>query len=208
MAPESIKGGLSYAIEIPKAIKECRVFVVILSEKAQNSKWVPREIVQAINYNKIIMPFAIENCPLKDEFNFYLTNIQRFEAYKNKSLAIEKMVSEIKAILNVSDVEISLEKAEELALNETHYENKKLKKEKNKIKKVKKEKTSRNRKVVASIVIVLVLSLALMLFGKNMFVKSEIIAGKEVKLNSTSLIINDVKAITSNDVEKISSLKK
>lgn len=41
-----------------------------------------------------------------------------------------------------------------------------------------------------------------------MFVKSEIIAGKEVKLNSTSLIINDVKAITSNDVEKISSLKK
>lgn len=202
MAPESIKGGLSYAI------KECRVFVVILSEKAQNSKWVPREIVQAINYNKIIMPFAIENCPLKDEFNFYLTNIQRFEAYKNKSLAIEKMVSEIKAILNVSDVEISLEKAEELALNETHYVNKKLKKEKNKIKKVKKEKTSRNRKVVASIVIVLVLSLALMLFGKNMFVKSEIIAGKEVKLNSTSLIINDVKAITSNDVEKISSLKK
>lgn len=112
MAPESIKGGLSYAIEIPKAIKECRVFVVILSEKAQNSKWVPREIDQAINYNKIIMPFAIENCPLKDEFNFYLTNVQRFEAYKNKSLAIEKMVSEIKAILNVSDVETPLEKAE------------------------------------------------------------------------------------------------
>lgn len=208
MAPESIKGGLSYAIEIPKAIKECRIFVVILSEKAQNSKWVPREIDQAINYNKIIMPFAIENCPLKDEFNFYLTNVQRFEAYKNKSLAIEKMVSEIKAILNVSDVETSLEKAEVVIPDEEHSINKKLKKEKKKIKKVKKEKTSKNKKVVASIVVVLVLSLALMLIGKNMFIKSEVIAGKEVKVNSTHLIINDVEVITSDDVEKISSLKK
>ena len=208
MAPESIKGGLSYAIEIPKAIKECRIFVVILSEKAQNSKWVPREIDQAINYNKIIMPFAIENCPLKDEFNFYLTNVQRFEAYKNKSLAIEKMVSEIKAILNVSDVETSLEKAEVVVPDEEHSINKKLKKEKKKIKKVKKEKTSKNKKVVASIVVVLVLSLVLMLIGKNMFIKSEVIAGKEVKVNSTHLIINDVEVITSDDVEKISSLKK
>lgn len=208
MAPESIKGGLSYAIEIPKAIKECHIFVVILSEKAQNSKWVPREIDQAINYNKIIMPFAIENCPLKDEFNFYLTNVQRFEAYKNKSLAIEKMVSEIKAILNVSDVETSLEKAEVVVPDEEHSINKKPKKEKKKIKKVKKEKTSKNKKVVASIVVVLVLSLALMLIGKNMFIKSEVIAGKEVKVNSTHLIINDVEVITSDDVEKISSLKK
>lgn len=208
MAPESIKGGLSYAIEIPKAIKECRIFVVILSEKAQNSKWVPREIDQAINYNKIIMPFAIENCPLKDEFNFYLTNVQRFEAYKNKSLAIEKMVSEIKAILNVSDVETSLEKAEVVIPDEEHSINKKLKKEKKKIKKVKREKTPKNKKVVASIVVVLVLSLALMLIGKNMFIKSEVIAGKEVKVNSTHLIINDVEVITSDDVEKISSLKK
>lgn len=208
MAPESIKGGLSYAIEIPKAIKECRIFVVILSEKAQNSKWVPREIDQAINYNKIIMPFAIENCPLKDEFNFYLTNVQRFEAYKNKSLAIEKMVSEIKAILNVSDVETSLEKAEVVIPDEEHSINKKLKKEKKKIKKVKKEKTPKNKKIVASIVVVLVLSLALMLIGKNMFIKSEVIAGKEVKVNSTHLIINDVEVITSDDVEKISSLKK
>lgn len=208
MAPESIKGGLSYAIEIPKAIKECRVFVVILSEKAQNSKWVPREIDQAINYNKIIMPFAIENCPLKDEFNFYLTNVQRFEAYKNKSLAIEKMVSEIKAILNVSDVETPLEKAEVVVSDEEHSINKKPKKEKRKIKKAKKEKNPKNKKVVASIVVVLVLSLALMLIGKDMFIKSEVIAGKEVKVNSTHLIINDVEAITSDDVEKISSLKK
>ncbi len=40
MAPASIMGGSSYAEEIPKAIRECRVFVLLLSEKSQRSKWV------------------------------------------------------------------------------------------------------------------------------------------------------------------------
>lgn len=81
MAPMSIKGGLSYASEIPKAIRNCKVFVLVLSEKAQSSNWIPRELDQAINENKIIMPFMIENCPLQDEFAFYLSNVQRYNAY-------------------------------------------------------------------------------------------------------------------------------
>ena len=49
MAPMCIPGGSSYAVEIPNAIKQCTVFVLILSEKSQLSKWVPRELDQAIN---------------------------------------------------------------------------------------------------------------------------------------------------------------
>lgn len=103
MAPMSIPGGSSYANEIPTAIRNCRVFVLILSEKAQLSKWVPRELDQAINESKIVMPFMLENCALKDDFNFYLTNVQRYEAFQNKSKTIEKMVNEIKAILAESE---------------------------------------------------------------------------------------------------------
>lgn len=101
MAPMSIPGGSSYAIEIPQAIRQCKVFVLILSEKSQESKWVPRELDQAINENKTVMPFMLENCALKDDFNFYLTNVQRYMAYENKSKAIEKMIREIRAIIGV-----------------------------------------------------------------------------------------------------------
>lgn len=70
--------------------QNCSVFVLILSKNAQKSKWVPRELDQAINENKIVMPFDIDDCALQDDFNFYLTNVQRYNAYQNKSKAIEK----------------------------------------------------------------------------------------------------------------------
>lgn len=98
MAPECIPGGSSYANEIPRAIRNCKVFVLILSSKAQISTWVPKELDQAINENKVIMPFMIENCALTDAFNFYLSNVQRFTAYENQSAAIERLVREIKAL--------------------------------------------------------------------------------------------------------------
>ena len=99
MAPECIAGGSNYAREIPKAIRECKVFVLILSEKSQGSQWVPRELDQAINEKKTIMPFMLENCALRDDFSFYLSNVQRYEAYANKSAAMEKMVREIRALI-------------------------------------------------------------------------------------------------------------
>lgn len=99
MAPSSIPGGSSYASEITSAIRGCKFFVLVLSEKAQHSKWVPKEVDQAINEGKTILPFMLENCSLKDDFNFYLTNVQRYAAYESKVKAMEKMIREIKAIL-------------------------------------------------------------------------------------------------------------
>ena len=99
MAPADIPGGSSYASEIPAAIAGCRVFVVILTEKAQQSTWVPKELDLAVNSGKIIMPFMLENCKLRNDFNFYLSNVQRYAAYEDKSKAIEKMVREIQAVL-------------------------------------------------------------------------------------------------------------
>ena len=64
MAPSSIPGGSDYTSEIPRAIRECSAFVVIVSAKSQESKWVPREIDQAINAGKLILPFCIDQAVL------------------------------------------------------------------------------------------------------------------------------------------------
>ena len=90
MAPSCIPGGSSYAVEIPQAIRQAKVFVLILSSKAQSSQWVSREVDLAINEGKIVLPFMLENCALKDDFNFYLTNVQRYAAYENKLAAAVK----------------------------------------------------------------------------------------------------------------------
>lgn len=101
MAPADIPGGSSYAAEIPQAIRQCKIFVLVLSAQAQSSPWVSREVDLALNERKIVMPFMLEDCALQDDFNFYLTNVQRYTAYENKAAAMEKMVREIRALLGV-----------------------------------------------------------------------------------------------------------
>jgi len=102
MAPMSIRGGLSYAEEIPQAIRSCGVFVLILSKKAQESKWVPREVDQAINCEKLIMPYMLENCPLRNDFSFYLTNVQRYEAFRDPEETLDRMTRDIQNVLGIT----------------------------------------------------------------------------------------------------------
>lgn len=98
MAPESIPGGSSYVSEIPKAIQQCKVLVLILSANAQKSKWVSGEVLEAVNRQKIIIPFAIEDCPLNDDFNFMIGRAQRIDAYNKKSASLERLVKNIRSI--------------------------------------------------------------------------------------------------------------
>lgn len=113
MAPMSIKGGSSYAVEIPEAIQECDAFVLILSEVCQTSRWVPREINQAINEGKTILPFMLEECSLKKDFSFYLTNVQCYKAYEDRVAALEMMIGDIRAILGRRAKDIYIPVSEE-----------------------------------------------------------------------------------------------
>ena len=102
MAPESIPGGSNYTKEIPIAIRECQAFVLMLSNNAQDSHWVLKELDRAVNEGKIILPFQLEDVPLSDEFNFLLTGAQRYDAYQKKTEALKLLVSRIKAIVDAN----------------------------------------------------------------------------------------------------------
>ena len=101
MAPRDIPGGSNYTKEIPIAIRNCKVFVLILSENAQNSHWVLKELDSAVNCGKVILPFMLEDCILNDEFNFLLTGAQRYSAYQKKAEAMETLINRIRGILDV-----------------------------------------------------------------------------------------------------------
>lgn len=99
MAPESIEGGKSYAQQIPQAIQNAKVIVVVLSEKAMDSKWVAREVDRAINENKRVMPFLIEDVPMTDEFQFYLTNVQCYRGYLDFDAEFSRMITDLKSYI-------------------------------------------------------------------------------------------------------------
>lgn len=99
MAPASIPGGSSYADEIDDAISNCGVFVLVLSQKAQESKWVKKELDMALNKEKVILPFMIENFQLQKAFNYYLTDVQRYTAYLSKANAMNSMIERINSVL-------------------------------------------------------------------------------------------------------------
>lgn len=71
-----IRGGNSFVKEIPDAIKKSRYFLVILTPEAENSSWIEREIIQATNNGKEIIPYKIGNYDSNNEIKFMLGNIQ------------------------------------------------------------------------------------------------------------------------------------
>ncbi len=230
MAPMSIRGGSNYASEIPQAIKNCTVFVLILSKNAQKSKWVPKELDQAINENKIVMPFAIDDCALQDDFNFYLTNVQRYNAYQNKLKAIEKMLSEIKAILGVhddlnSDFYAKIEKTEFVGKVQTEKTKEQPAKQNAvqtpqkselKTKCAKKNKSqkstvakSNGKKGIMIVIVAIIAALILTTVAiSGTFSKKVEIGGSKFKASTSSVIIYDKVEITQDDISKMKSLEK
>ena len=99
MAPRDIPVGSNYTKEIPVAIRDCQVFVLVLSQNAQRSHWVLKELDSAVNMGKVILPFMLEDCVLNDEFNFLLTGAQRYAAYQKKAEAMETLIRWIRSII-------------------------------------------------------------------------------------------------------------
>lgn len=120
MAPRDIPGGSNYTKEIPIAIRGCTVFVLILSENAQSSHWVLKELDSAVNAGKVILPFMLEDCILNDEFNFLLTGAQRYAAYQKKAEALETLIRRIRGILDTPDEPVQITPREKVAVTHTN----------------------------------------------------------------------------------------
>ena len=66
VAPDDIPPGSKYAQVIGRAIKECACMVLLFTNDAQNSSWVPKEVERAINYKKTIIPVQLEEVQLNE----------------------------------------------------------------------------------------------------------------------------------------------
>ena len=105
IAPDFIPPGSSYAADIELAIQHCAAFIIVLSAKAMHSKWVEKVLDRALVYNRVIIPFQIESCELTEAFQFYLSNVQRINAFSRLQNRFEVLVSQLKSTVGESAYE-------------------------------------------------------------------------------------------------------
>ena len=99
IAPDDIPFSQDYIKSIPAAIEQSELFLLLITDNAQASKWVRLEYQRALNIGKIIIPFLMKNCPIDEAFNFVNTDANRIDAFRKKDAALEKLVYRINSLL-------------------------------------------------------------------------------------------------------------
>ena len=102
IAPDMIPAGSNYAREIPSAIQNCDIFLLVLSKASQQSIWVEKEIDSASYYRKTIVPFQIDDSPMTDMFRFYLNNVQTIYCANRPKDAIEELKQRLRTLLKLT----------------------------------------------------------------------------------------------------------
>jgi hypothetical protein len=74
IAPRDIKPGGKHAEAILDALDECKVFLVVLTESANDSPQVEMEVDRAASKNKIIVSYKLYEGKLSKSFEYYLGN--------------------------------------------------------------------------------------------------------------------------------------
>ncbi len=78
---KSIPGGTEWEHEIEKAIRDCTIFVPIVSEASNNSRWVARETLLALQIGVPILPLLFsDSLPLRIVDRQFVDFRDRFES--------------------------------------------------------------------------------------------------------------------------------
>lgn len=87
---EGIPGGSQWAREIVRAIRRCRVFMLMLTENSCDSININRELALASEWGKDVLPVLLSPVEIEDEMAYRLAGIQRvsvFDKPREKGLA-------------------------------------------------------------------------------------------------------------------------
>lgn len=95
ISTRDVPKGASHAEVIPGKIKECRFFLLAVTQNAIDSEQVKSEIDIAFDEKKVIIPFMLKNVP-DGRFNYYLRGKQKIFAYKGMDDAIQQLLSTVR----------------------------------------------------------------------------------------------------------------
>lgn len=95
--------GLDYAASIVRAIKNSRVFILIISKSSINSRHVLNELNTAVSADRIIIPINIDQSPLSDAMEYYLGKTQWIDADPNSQDWYNRLLESVRIALHTDD---------------------------------------------------------------------------------------------------------
>jgi hypothetical protein len=103
IAPRDIAPSAEWAASIVEAIENCQVMVLIFSGHTNRSKQVSREVQQAFDGEKPVIPFRIENVAPEKSLRYYMGSVHWLDAL---TLPIEhhlqRLASAVQALLEAT----------------------------------------------------------------------------------------------------------
>lgn len=124
IAPRDVLPGISWSEAIVEAVEECSVFLLILTSNSNSSKQTINEVDIAVNHNKTIVPFRVEDFKPTGSMEYFLGNLHWLDAltpgleshiirladYVQKILEVNKTKGQ-KASAMITEKEVTLETA-------------------------------------------------------------------------------------------------
>jgi formylglycine-generating enzyme required for sulfatase activity len=108
IAPRDVLAGKPFATSLLNAIRASRVFVLILSKESNQSVHVLREVSEAVNSGKPIIPFRIADIELSDEMHYYIKSIHWIDAMTPPAERyLSKLSENVQALLSVGEYQPS-----------------------------------------------------------------------------------------------------
>lgn len=101
IAPRDVHAGKSYASEIVNAISACKIVILIVSGKINESQHVLNEVNLAVENDKIILPFKIDDVALNSDYQYYLGKTHWIDAFPNPTKFFAKLVKNVGELLEV-----------------------------------------------------------------------------------------------------------
>ena len=90
IAPRDIPSGVSYAGEITRAIKSSDIMVAVFSRE-QSSEHVKNEVNLAFSNGLFILPYCLDDIPLDDDLEYWLSARQRIFSSGRKQTDFERI---------------------------------------------------------------------------------------------------------------------
>ncbi len=108
IAPRDILPGRTWAGNIMQAIQDCSAMVLVYSSDYTSSTQVANDVNNACSLNKTIIPFMVDDTPMNDDFNYYLSRRHWLVAYPDYE---EKLQPLVEAVAKVIGHDLSVKKS-------------------------------------------------------------------------------------------------
>lgn len=113
---DGIYSGSEFAQVIARNIKKCDILLFVSSENSNHSKWTSNELATAIEYNKLIIPFRIDESSYHEDIVLYLAKLDYISYFANQEKALKRLlvaISDYKGELERERLETLRKKKEE-----------------------------------------------------------------------------------------------